>query len=81
MVNIKVLGPGCFNCNKLESLCREVVAENNIEANIEKISDFSKFAEYGILMTPGLVINDQVMSSGKIPTKSTLKNWIQSAQK
>jgi small redox-active disulfide protein 2 len=76
MLNIKVVGPGCMNCTKLEQLCREVVAENNIDANIEKISDINKFAELGILMTPGLIINNKVISSGKVPVKSTLEHWI-----
>ena len=76
MLNIKVVGSGCFNCIKLEQFCREVVAENNIEANIEKITDLNKFAELGILMTPGLIINNKVISSGKLPSKTTLEHWI-----
>ena len=76
MINIKVVGSGCPNCNKLEALCKEVVAEEGIEARIEKITDFNKFGELGIFITPGLLINDKVVSSGKIPTKSTLVNWI-----
>jgi hypothetical protein len=60
-------------------MCKEVISENNIEAKIEKISDFNKFPELGIFMTPGLIINDKVMSSGKLPTKSTLTNWILSS--
>ena len=79
MINIKVVGSGCPNCNKLEALCKEVVAEEGIEARIEKITDFNKFAELGIFITPGLLINDKVVSSGKIPTKSTLVNWIKNS--
>ncbi len=81
MLNIKVLGPGCPNCQKLAEMCKEVVVENNIEANIEKITEFSKFADYGLLMTPGLVINEKLVSSGKIPTKSTITHWIEDAAK
>ena len=79
MINIKVVGSGCPNCNKLEALCKEVVAEEGIEARIEKITDFNKFGELGIFITPGLLINDKVVSSGKIPTKSTLANWIKNS--
>jgi len=61
---------------KLEALCREVVAENNITAEIKKVTDFNKFADFGIMMTPGLLINNKVVSSGKIPVKSTLTHWI-----
>lgn len=81
MVNIKVLGSGCPNCQKLAEMCQEVVAENNIEAQIEKITDINKFTEYGLLITPGLVINEKLISSGKIPTKSAITHWIEDATK
>lgn len=76
MLDVKVLGPGCSNCIKLENLVKEVVTENNISANVEKITDRNKFLDYGIMLTPGLVVNGKVLSSGKIPTKSTLENWL-----
>ncbi|AFN74304.1 redox-active disulfide protein 2 [Melioribacter roseus P3M-2] len=76
MLDIKVLGPGCANCIKLENLVKEVVEENNIQANIEKITDPMKFADYGVMITPGLVVNGKVLSSGKLPTKSTLEHWL-----
>ena len=76
MLNIKVLGSGCTNCINLEKLCREVAAENSIEAEIEKVTDFKEIMSYGILSTPGLVLNDKVVSSGKLPTKSTLAHWL-----
>ena len=81
MLEITVLGAGCPNCKKLEALCYNVAAENNLDVNIEKITDFKKFADYGIFMTPGLVINGNVVSSGKIPTKSTLTHWMIEANK
>lgn len=76
MLDIKVLGPGCANCIKLENLVKEVVSESNIPANIEKITDREKFLDYGIMLTPGLVVNGKVLASGKIPTKSTLDHWL-----
>jgi small redox-active disulfide protein 2 len=76
MLNIKVVGSGCTNCQKLEQLCREVVSENKIEAEIEKITDINSFAGLGIMMTPGLLLNNKVVSSGRIPLKSTLEHWI-----
>ena len=81
MLNIKVVGSGCANCQKLETLCREVIEENNIKAKIEKIIDVNMFADIGIMMTPGLLLNNKVVSSGKIPTKSTLTHWIIDANK
>ena len=81
MLNIKVVGSGCPNCQKLESLCREVVSEQNVTAEIEKVTDYNQFADLGIAMTPGLLLNNKIVSSGKIPLKSTLEHWIQDASK
>ena len=76
MLEIKILGPGCANCVKLENLVKEVVSENNLTANVEKITDREKFLDYGIMLTPGLVVNGKLLSSGKIPIKSTLEHWL-----
>lgn len=76
MLDIKVLGTGCANCIKLENLVKEVISENNIHANIDKVTDRDKFMDYGVMLTPGLVVNGKVLSSGKIPTKSTLEHWL-----
>ncbi len=76
MLNIKVLGPGCPNCDKLAALCKQAVTENELEAQVEKVTDISLFADYGVMMTPGLVINGKTVSSGKLPTKSSLPRWL-----
>jgi len=76
MLDIKVLGSGCANCINLEKLCREVISENQLDAAIEKVTDFQEIMSYGILSTPGLVVNGKVVLSGKLPTKSTLTNWL-----
>ena len=76
MLNIKVLGSGCQNCLNLEKLCREVITENNIDAEIEKVTDYKDIMSYGIMSTPGLVVNGKVVHSGKLPTKSTLTHWL-----
>lgn len=76
MLDIKVLGPGCANCIKLENLVKEVVVENNLLANVVKIADREKFMNYGIMLTPALVVNGKVLAMGKIPTKSTLEHWL-----
>jgi len=77
MLNIQVAGSGCPTCLKLEKLCNEVVKENNLEANIEKVTDMNKFGDLGIFITPGLIVNGKVLSQGKIPTKSTLAHWLE----
>lgn len=76
MLNIKILGPGCPNCQKLEALTKEVIEENNVEATIEKVTDVNKFADYGVMLSPALVVNDKVIVQGKLPTKWTLEGWI-----
>jgi len=76
MIDIKVIGPGCMNCTRLEMLCREVVKENNLDATVEKISDFNEFGRYGIMLTPGLVVNGKVLVQEKIPVKHTLVSWL-----
>ena len=76
MLNIKILGSGCTNCKNLEKLCREVVTENKLEANIEKVTDIKEIVSYGIMSTPGLVVNGKILSSGKLPTKNTLQHWL-----
>lgn len=75
-LDIKILGTGCANCLKLEELVKEVVVGNNLAADIEKVTNKDKFMDYGVMLTPGLVVNGKVLSSGKIPTKSTLEHWL-----
>ena len=76
MLTIKVIGPGCERCKELERMCFNVCAENNIDADIQKISDINNIASLGIIATPALIINDKLYLSGKLPTKHTLLNWI-----
>lgn len=75
-MNIKVLGTGCTKCKKLEQLTKEVVAEMGIEATVEKVEDIYKIMQYGVMRTPGLVINEKVVLSGKIPKTSELKELL-----
>lgn len=75
-MEIKVLGPGCPKCKNLENLTRDIVTENNIDASVEKVDDIIKIMEYGIMRTPGLVIDGKVMFSGMVPSKEELKKII-----
>ena len=74
---IRVYGSGCSNCKKLEQMCIDVLQELNIKATVEKVNDLQEIMKTGILSTPGLEINGKMISSGKLPTKSTLIHWIQ----
>lgn len=75
-MNIKVLGTGCTKCKILEKMVRETVAELNIGSEVEKVEDIVKIIEFGVMSTPGLVINGKVVLSGRLPNLSELKEII-----
>jgi len=76
MVSVKVLGPGCKKCQNLENKVRELVTINNIDATVEKVTDIQEMLRYGIMMTPGLIINEKVKSYGVIPKDDQIINWL-----
>ncbi len=76
-MDIKVLGPGCANCQKMEEMTRTAVKELGIEAKVEKITDIGEIARNGILSTPGLIVNNKLKHSGKpLPTIEKIKEMI-----
>ncbi len=75
-MNIKILGTGCARCGQLEKTTREVVKELGIDAKVEEVNDMRQIMTYNILTTPGLVINEQVVSSGKVPSKAEVTQLI-----
>ncbi len=79
MLSIKVLGPGCPNCKKLEQEARKAVNNLAIEAEITHVTDYQQITEYGVLRTPGLVINEKVVSSGKIPSEAEIITFLANA--
>ncbi|MGB7063087.1 MAG: thioredoxin family protein [Candidatus Zixiibacteriota bacterium] len=76
-MKIEILGMGCARCNDLEKQVHDVLKELNLDAEVTKVSGLDKISSYGVLMTPGLVINGKVYSSGKLPVTATLKGWIE----
>jgi len=74
VMEIKVLGAGCTKCKSLEKVTKQAVAELNLNATVEKVEDIQKIIEYGIMRTPGLVINGKVVLSGQLPKISELKD-------
>ena len=78
-MNIKVLGTGCAKCTTLEERVKEVVSKNSIDASVEKVSDLQEIMKYGIMMTPGLVINEKVISYGSVPKESQILEWLKGA--
>jgi small redox-active disulfide protein 2 len=79
MLTIKVLGSGCANCKRLEQIARKVITDMSIEADVVKVTDYNDIMSYNVLSTPGLVINEKVMSSGRIPTPAEVTTWVANA--
>jgi small redox-active disulfide protein 2 len=69
---VKVLGPGCTNCITLERRTRQALADLGVDATVEKVTDYGQIAAYGVMSTPGLVIDEQVVVQGRVPTVSAL---------
>ncbi|NTV38111.1 MAG: thioredoxin family protein [Anaerolineales bacterium] len=79
MLTIKVLGSGCANCKRVEQIARMVVEDMALEAEVIKVTDYNDIAAYNILSTPGLVINEKVVSTGRIPTPAEISTWLANA--
>ena len=79
MLTIKVLGSGCANCKRLEQIARKVISDMSVEADVIKVTDYNDIMSYNILSTPGLVINETVMSSGRIPAPAEVTTWVADA--
>jgi len=76
MVSIKILGSGCSKCKTLNAKVQELVAKNNLAATVTKVEDIVEIMKYGILSTPGLVINEKIKSVGNIPKDDQILTWI-----
>jgi small redox-active disulfide protein 2 len=79
MVTIKVLGSGCENCQKVESVARRAVADLALDASVVKVTDHAEIHKYPILSTPGLVINEKLVCAGRIPTPAEVTTWLANA--
>jgi len=79
-LEIKVLGPGCPNCERLEQEIYKVLGELNSGADVEHVRDLKEIASYGFVPTPGLVINGKLVSTGKVPSKAKIIEWLEEAK-
>jgi small redox-active disulfide protein 2 len=76
MLIIKVLGPGCENCKKVEAIARQSVIAMGLDAQVEKVTDYAAIHHYPILATPGLVINEKLVCAGRIPSVAEVSIWL-----
>lgn len=79
MLTIKVLGSGCANCKRLEQMVRKAVTNMAVDAEVIKVTDYQQILEYDVLSTPGLVINEKVVSTGRIPTQPEIITFLADA--
>ena len=79
-MDVKILGKGCPNCKRLEKITRDVLDDLGIEATITKVTDLQAIMNYDILSTPGLVIDEKVVSSGRVPSKAEVSTLIAHAR-
>jgi small redox-active disulfide protein 2 len=75
-MNIKILGTGCAKCHQLEQVTRDVVKELAIDATVEEVKEIQKIMNYHVLTAPGLVINEELVCSGKVPSKAEVTQFI-----
>ena len=79
MLSIKVLGPGCANCDNVEAIAKKVVATLSVDATIQKVTQMQEIMKYPILATPGLVVNEKLVCAGRIPSEAEVTTWIVNA--
>ncbi|MCX6065426.1 MAG: thioredoxin family protein [Chloroflexi bacterium] len=79
MLSVKVLGSGCANCKKLEAIAHQAVDQMGLDAEIIKVTEYPAIMAYNVMSTPGLVINEKVVSAGRIPTLAEVTTWLTTA--
>ena len=80
MVTIKILGTGCPNCKKLEWEVNEALADGSIQYELVKVTDYADIMAYGVMSTPGLVINETLLTAGRVPSRQQIINWAEQYQ-
>jgi len=76
MKTVKILGSGCANCRKLEAVAREAAQAAGVPADFVKVTDMKAILAYDVMATPGLVIDERLVSSGRIPTQAEIRQWL-----
>jgi small redox-active disulfide protein 2 len=76
MLTVKILGSGCANCKKLEAVARDAATAAGLEAEFVKVTDMKAIMAFDLMATPGLVVNEKLVSSGRIPTQAEIRQWL-----
>lgn len=79
MIEVKVLGSGCANCKTTQKLIEDVTDENGIAINLQKVEDMAEIMSYGIMSTPGVIIDGKIAHAGGVPDKKTILSWFKSS--
>jgi small redox-active disulfide protein 2 len=79
MLTIKILGSGCANCKRVEQITQKVISDMALQAEIIKVTEYPKIMQYNILSTPGLVVNEIVVCSGRVPSPAEVTTWVTNA--
>jgi small redox-active disulfide protein 2 len=79
MLTVKILGSGCANCKRLEQIARQAIVDLGVDAEVIKVTDYNDILKFNILSTPGLVINEKVVSSGRIPSPAEVITFVTDA--
>jgi small redox-active disulfide protein 2 len=75
-MDIKILGTGCAKCQQTEKLVRQVIQETGADAQVDKVTDIKSIIQYGVMLTPAVVVDGEVKVVGKIPKKEDIKSWL-----
>lgn len=78
MIEVKVLGSGCKNCQTTHKLIEDVASENGIEITLEKVENMAEIMSYGVMSTPGVIVDGKIAHAGGIPDKKTVLSWFKS---